>query len=248
MEISYEWLSDCCETLRVFSESLSAIKDKINNKEEARDYDKERCWESVVSLYNDENFKGGRLAEYWNTKKKAFYDSKLIEYLNGILEMGIGSFEFLCDYGLAEEKYFYQFGCDGDYYWNEWAKIVDEVGRRIKEIVDIYMYDTDMEQPKRIEGIPVEFYTEEAMRYFAKARESGLIDGNFKWLKGKQLLASFCHDMSQNLNLGKGDRIAWKPFESLFGIENGTLRSNYNDIQKTGTTPSDIALVDNIFK
>ena len=63
-----------------------------------------------------------------------------------------------------------------------------------------------------------------------------------------QLLACFCHDVSQKLTLGKGGRIAWKPFEELFGIKKGTLRSNYNDIQKTGQNPSDIALVDSVFQ
>ena len=48
--------------------------------------------------------------------------------------------------------------------------------------------------------------------------------------------------------MGKGERIAWKPFEALFGIEKGKLRSNYNDIQKTGQNPSDIALVDEALK
>lgn len=96
--------------------------------------------------------------------------------------------------------------------------------------------------------LPSELDTYEAREYFAKAKENGLIDDNYKWLKGKQLLACFCHGMNQKLNLGKGKRIAWKPFEVLFGMEKGKLRSNYNDIQKTGQSPSDITLVDSIFQ
>lgn len=101
---------------------------------------------------------------------------------------------------------------------------------------------------KEVNDLPSELNTDEALRYFAKAKEIGLIDDGYKWLKGKQLLSCFCHDMSKKLALGKGDRIAWKPFEILFGIETGRLRSNYNDIKKTGQNPSDIALVEQVFE
>lgn len=98
------------------------------------------------------------------------------------------------------------------------------------------------------DSLPAELQTDEAFKYFAKAKENGLIDDNYKWRKGEQLLACFCHDMSNKLSLGKGERISWQPFEKLFRKEKGKLRSNYNDIQKTGQNPSDIALVDDIFK
>lgn len=101
---------------------------------------------------------------------------------------------------------------------------------------------------KSANGLPGELKTDEALRCFAKAKEIGLIDDDYRWLKGKQLLACFCHDMSQRLALGRNGRIAWKPFEILFGIETGKLRSNYNDIQKTGQNPSDIALVEAVFE
>lgn len=105
------------------------------------------------------------------------------------------------------------------------------------------------ERPKITNNnLPSELDTDEAHKFFAKARTIGLMNGDYIWLRGKQLLACFCHDMSQKLNLGKGDRIAWKPFEVLFGIEKGKLRSNYNDIQKTGQNPKDIDLVDKVFK
>ena len=96
--------------------------------------------------------------------------------------------------------------------------------------------------------LPAELNNDDFKKILSKAIEKGLIDDNYKWLKGMQLLACFCHDVSQKLTLGKGGRIAWKPFEELFGIKKGTLRSNYNDIQKTGQNPSDIALVDSVFQ
>ena len=54
--------------------------------------------------------------------------------------------------------------------------------------------------------------------------------------------------MSSKLDLGKGDRISWQPFEILFTIKKGSLRSNLNDIQKTGESPTDIYLVDKVFE
>ena len=94
--------------------------------------------------------------------------------------------------------------------------------------------------------LPPELNTAEARRYLDKAKAMGLIDKHYRWLKGKQLLACFCRDMSMKLHLGKGERIAWLPFETLFGIKK--LRYSYNDIQKTGCNPSDIDLVDSIFQ
>jgi hypothetical protein len=94
--------------------------------------------------------------------------------------------------------------------------------------------------------LPPELNTAEARRYLDKAKALGLIDKHYRWLKGKQLLACFCHDMSVKLHLGKGERIAWLPFEIFFGIKK--LRLSYNDIQKTGSNPSDIGLVDSIFQ
>ncbi len=96
-----------------------------------------------------------------------------------------------------------------------------------------------------IGNLPAELDTAEANRYLDRAKELGLMDDNYRWLKGKQLLACFCHDMSQHLGLGKGERIAWLPFETLFDTKN--LRYNYNDMQKTGSNPIDIDLVDRVF-
>lgn len=122
-----------------------------------------------------------------------------------------------------------------------------EIGKAVQEHI-FGKHEQTQQKEASTDILPSELNTDEALKYFARARENGLIDDSYKWLKGKQLLACFCHDMSKKLTLGKGDRIAWKPFEKLFGITKGTLRSNYNDIQKTGQNPSDIALVDSIFQ
>lgn len=102
--------------------------------------------------------------------------------------------------------------------------------------------------------LPDELATPEGLRIFEQARELGLIDGEYKWLKGLQLLACFAREMSLKLSLGKGcnsngsPRISWKPFEGLFKIPKGKLRANYNDIQKTGQQPTGHTLIDRIFK
>lgn len=134
----------------------------------------------------------------------------------------------------------------------DWFEFIKMHGTFIQKLNAAESYDLILQYKKgwkmSIENsFPIELNTEDAHKYLAKAKEVGLIGDNYKWLKGMQLLACFCHDMSKQLNLGKGDRISWKPFEALFGIEKGKLRRNYNDIQKTGQNPSDIALVDDVF-
>ncbi|MCR5471518.1 MAG: hypothetical protein K6F22_11330 [Prevotella sp.] len=96
--------------------------------------------------------------------------------------------------------------------------------------------------------IAKELITPEANGYFKKAIDLGLMDSNFRWLKGLQMLACFAREMSLKLNMGKGDRIAWKPFEMLFGVPLGKLRLNYNDIQKTGQDPKEAYLINRIFE
>lgn len=87
----------------------------------------------------------------------------------------------------------------------------------------------------------------EAKKYFDKAIELGLMDSNYEWKKGLQMLACFAREMSITLKMGKGDKISWQPFEILFNIEKGKLRQNYNDIQKTGQAPSEVDLIDKVF-
>ena len=107
-------------------------------------------------------------------------------------------------------------------------------------------------EPQQI--VPDVLNNDEAKRYFEKAINIGLMDADFKWLRGMQLLACFAREMRLRLQLGKGansdnrPRISWKPFETLFKLPNGKLRSNNNDIQKTGQDPSDIWMVDKVFE
>lgn len=96
--------------------------------------------------------------------------------------------------------------------------------------------------------MPKELMTPEARVYFEKAIELGLMDANNNWLKGWQMLACFAREMSLKLKLGKGERIAWKPFETLFCVPKGKLRLNYNDIQKTGQAPQEVYLIDKVFE
>ncbi len=102
--------------------------------------------------------------------------------------------------------------------------------------------------------LPQELDTPESKDYFKKAVALGLMDENYKWRYGLQMLSCFARDMSLRLHLGKGvnadntERISWKPFETLFKLKPGTLRSNYNDIQKTGQNPKGAHLIDRLFK
>ena len=109
-------------------------------------------------------------------------------------------------------------------------------------------------QPKPQRLVPDVLATDEAKRYFEKAIDLGLMDTDFNWLKGLQMLACFAREMSMKLQLGKGvngdgqPRISWQPFETLFNLERYKLRANYNDIQKTGQSPIEIGLIDKVFE
>jgi len=121
---------------------------------------------------------------------------------------------------------------------------------RLKEFCAAYGYklgDDQDKQPKP-QQIPTELDTPEAKVYLERAIELGLMDSNYKWLKGLQMLACFAVEMSKRLKLGKGERISWKPFETLFSVNSGKLRLNYNDIQKTGQQPKESYLIDRVFE
>lgn len=82
----------------------------------------------------------------------------------------------------------------------------------------------------------------------------GLVEraGNgLKWLKTKALLAYFAELASEKYGLGNGEyngkiKTAWKPFETLFGI-NG-LSVARNDNLKTGTQPNGYRKIDELFR
>lgn len=96
--------------------------------------------------------------------------------------------------------------------------------------------------------LPKELQTDQAQKYFASAIKEGLMSSNYEWLSGLQMLACFAREMSLKLNMGKGNRISWKPFEMLFGIKEGKLRLNMNDIQNKGQSPKDIDKIERIFE
>lgn len=120
-----------------------------------------------------------------------------------------------------------------EYYQNE---IVPRLN--IKEILS---------QAPAAPTIPPELDTSQAHAFFKKAIALELMDKDYNWLKGYQMLACFAREMSLALGLGKGDRISWRPFETLFKVPQGKLRLNYNDIQKTGEDPKESHLIDEIF-
>lgn len=97
-----------------------------------------------------------------------------------------------------------------------------------------------------------EYKRDEAKKYLNKAIELGLINYNYKWIEGKELLSWFVSEFSLKCNMGKGvnsngqPRTSWQPFETLFGITG--LRSNFNDTQKTGRTPTKKELIDRVFE
>lgn len=128
-----------------------------------------------------------------------------------------------------------------------WELDVDSV-----EIPALYTYAVEVLQKKLDTApdtrtpptLPAELDTPEAKAIFDKAKELGLMDCNFRWLQGKQYLACFARRMSLYLKLGKGinpdntPRINWQPFEKLFNMPPGKLRSNYNDVKgKYGENP-----------
>lgn len=110
------------------------------------------------------------------------------------------------------------------------------------------------EQPAETFILPTELDTPEAQKYFDRAIQKGLMSEDYKWLSGLEMLACFASEMSKKLNLGKGEnsdgtkRISWKPFETLFKLKSGTLKSNLKDIKRTGDNPKDVDMIDQIFK
>ena len=128
------------------------------------------------------------------------------------------------------------------YIWNKERK------RLLMELRDKFVSQQPQSLNPEPQRLVKELTTPEAKAYFKKAIDLGLMDSNFRWLKGRQMLACFAREMSLKLNMGKGDRIAWKPFEMLFGVTLGKLRLNYNDIQKTGQDPKEAYLINRVFE
>lgn len=134
----------------------------------------------------------------------------------------------------------------------EWKRIINfpELARVedaiifVQSLMDAATEGTDN---AKADAMPKVLQSPEADKYFQRAIESRLMSEDYKWLDGLQMLACFAEAMSRTLHLGKGERISWKPFETLFGIPYGKLRSNLNDIHKTGSTPKNERILDEIF-
>lgn len=131
--------------------------------------------------------------------------------------------------------------------WREREQLKEERETLYKAFLEVVQ-----SEPQRV--VPDVLATDEAKRYFEKAIDLGLMDADYNWLKGLQMLACFAREMSMKLQLGKGvngngqPKISWQPFEILFGLEKYKLRSNYNDIQKIGQSPIEIGLIDKVFE
>lgn len=97
-------------------------------------------------------------------------------------------------------------------------------------------------------GLPERLNTPEANKYWQRAKDLGLIDDDYRWQQGLQLLSCFCYEMSRHLKLGKGERVNWQIFAPVFDVRPERLRGNYNDIQKTGQQPHGFDVIDKVFE
>lgn len=183
------------------------------------------------------------IESYWNDKKvlqgyiKGLYS--LVSW-EDLISKDKACMNWLCNIDKQE----YSDNREIFVFWRRFIECKKYLEANIKALLEEYGLNSG--EPQQME-MPKELCTDEAKRYFELAINKGLMNSKYEWLEGKELLASFCHDMSQKLSLGKGDKkYVWKPFEVLFGVKN--LRGNYNDMQKTGRNPSKIELVDSIFE
>lgn len=183
------------------------------------------------------------IESYWNDKKilqgyiKGLYS--LVSW-EDLISKDKACMNWLCNIDKQE----YSDNREIFVFWRRFIECKKYLEANIKALLEEYGLNSG--EPQQME-MPKKLCTDEAKRYFELAINKGLMNSNYEWLEGKELLASFCQKMSQKLSLGKGEKeLVWKPFEVLFGVKN--LRGNYNDIQKTGRNPSKIELVDSIFE
>ena len=123
-----------------------------------------------------------------------------------------------------------------------------------QKYIDALPKELQQKQPEETpEGaviLPDVLNTDEAKKVLQKAIEAGLMSkegARYKWHKTISLAACFAYEMSKKFQMGKGDRISWKPFEYMFGYKYGTLRRAYNDILKTGQNPLGIEIIESLF-
>lgn len=99
--------------------------------------------------------------------------------------------------------------------------------------------------------LPKELSSEKAKEMIETAIEAGLIevDGyKLKWTKSKQLLAYYAEQMCKKLNIGKGEKTSWKPFEKIFN-EAG-LKNAKQDAMRFNChfEPNGYTEIDNLFE
>ena len=99
--------------------------------------------------------------------------------------------------------------------------------------------------------LPKELSSEEAKEMIETAIEAGLIEIHgykLKWTKSKQLLAYYTEQMCKKLNIGKGEKTSWKPFEKIFN-ETG-LKNAKQDAMRFNChfEPNGYTEIDNLFE
>lgn len=202
------------------------------------------CFEGVFydkasSLYNEVRT---NIESCWGDKKVLKgYTKGLLSLMRweDFISQNESLINWLCNIG----KHEYNDNREIFVFWGRFVECKRHLEDNIKAILEEYGLNND--EPQQI-VMQKELCTDEAKKYFDLAINKGLMDNKYKWLKTKALLVYFCSRLSDKLSLGKGDRIAWKPFENLFDVKN--MRGTLNDIQKTGNNPIGYEVVDEILK
>ena len=89
--------------------------------------------------------------------------------------------------------------------------------------------------------MPTGLNNEQFVEILGRCIRDGLVgnrgDGVFEWKASRQLLAYFAIRVSTFLRISKRDNAvaSWKPFEQLFGVKAGTLRTKKLDWEKVGS-------------
>lgn len=169
------------------------------------------------------------------------YVKWLLSYINwsDIVSVDKACMDWLCNINEQE----YSNNREIFVFWRRFVECKQNLEDNIKALLGDYGLNNGKPQQK---AIPNELCTDEVKKYFELAINKGLLDNEYKWIKTKALLVYFCSRLSDKLSLGKGDRIAWKPFEDFFNIKN--MRGTLNDIQKIGKNPKGYEVIDEILK
>ena len=106
----------------------------------------------------------------------------------------------------------------------------------VEEILGLYKIEGNQStkpQQELIDILPEQLKTDEAVKIFQQAIDAKLIEKTnegLKWKETNQLLAYFATKLSDRFNLSTklnkdGNKTtAWKPFEELFNLKEGTLK------------------------